>query len=210
MFGRSLAHSIGTGGFRLRSNARARVRTCASSAAAGGTAPVAAGNPFLKAGITSGGLSLMGDLLAQTWSSEAAKRKGLPGKTIDLQRTARMATFGLFLYGPAQHVWYGWLARQFPGASVRSFASKVALNQVALGPAVLSASFAWNLTLTGQADKIVSKIRNDGPATLATGWKFWVPASCINFKLVPLQYQVLYMSACGLLWTAYLSYASNL
>lgn len=40
MFGRSLAHSIGTGGFRLRSNARARVRTCASSAAAGGTAPV--------------------------------------------------------------------------------------------------------------------------------------------------------------------------
>lgn len=33
----------------------------------------AAGNPFLKAGITSGGLSLMGDLLAQTWSSEAAK-----------------------------------------------------------------------------------------------------------------------------------------
>lgn len=53
-----------------------------------------------------------------------SQRKGLPGKTIDLQRTARMATFGLFLYGPAQHVWYGWLARQFPGASVRSFASK--------------------------------------------------------------------------------------
>ena len=48
-----------------------------------------------------------------------------------------------------------------------------------------------------------------GPVPRA-GWKFWVPASCVNFKLIPLHYQVLYMSACGLLWTAYLSYASNM
>ena len=41
------------------------------------------------------------------------------------------------------------------------------------------------------------------------GWKFWVPASCINFWLVPLRYRVLYMSTCGLLWTGYLSYTSN-
>lgn len=63
------------------------------------------------------------------------QRKGLPGKPIDLQRTARMATFGLLLYGPAQHVWYGWLARQFPGASVRSFASKA---RAALKPSKVS------------------------------------------------------------------------
>ena len=41
------------------------------------------------------------------------------------------------------------------------------------------------------------------------GWKFWVPASCMNFWMVPLQYRVLYMSTCGLLWTGYLSYTSN-
>ena len=42
------------------------------------------------------------------------------------------------------------------------------------------------------------------------GWKFWVPAASINFWAVPLQHQVLYMSACSVLWTAYLSYSSNL
>jgi hypothetical protein len=41
------------------------------------------------------------------------------------------------------------------------------------------------------------------------GWKFWVPAASINFCLVPLQRQVLYMSCCGMLWTAYLSYVST-
>ncbi len=41
------------------------------------------------------------------------------------------------------------------------------------------------------------------------GWKFWIPAASINFYCVPLKYQVLYMSACGILWTAYLSMASN-
>lgn len=41
------------------------------------------------------------------------------------------------------------------------------------------------------------------------GWKFWVPAASINFWLVPLRHQVLYMSTCSVLWTAYLSYSSN-
>lgn len=41
------------------------------------------------------------------------------------------------------------------------------------------------------------------------GWKFWVPAASVNFAAVPLQYQIWYMSACGLLWVAYLSYSST-
>jgi hypothetical protein len=44
---------------------------------------------------------------------------------------------------------------------------------------------------------------------LPAGWKFWVPAASVNFYFVPLQQQVLYMSCCGVLWTAYLSYAST-
>lgn len=43
---------------------------------------------------------------------------------------------------------------------------------------------------------------------MVNGWKFWVPAAAINFYAVPLPWQVLYMSTCGVLWTAYLSFAS--
>lgn len=41
------------------------------------------------------------------------------------------------------------------------------------------------------------------------GWKFWIPASALNFYWIPVRQQVLYMSTCSLLWTAYLSYACN-
>ena len=110
----------------------------------------------------------------------------------------------------------------------------MALNQLALAPVVLTTVFAWNLLLTRQADVIPSKIKRDLVPTMingellctwrdgrtgmflsltgvlcCAGWKFWIPASSINFWLIPVRSQVLYMSACGLLWTAYLSYSSN-
>lgn len=37
-----------------------------------------------------------------------------------------------------------------------------------------------------------------------------MPAASVNFWLVPLQQQVLYMSVCSVVWTAYLSFSSNL
>lgn len=49
---------------------------------------------------------------------------------------------------------------------------QVALNQFALGPVVLAASFAWNLVLTKQADKYLSKLRNDGPPSMVNGAGF--------------------------------------
>lgn len=37
-----------------------------------------------------------------------------------------------------------------------------------------------------------------------------MPAASVNFVLIPLPQQVLYMSCCGVLWTGYLSYSSSL
>ena len=76
------------------------------------------------------------------------------------------------------------------------FALQVVLNQIALGPCVLASVFAWNLALTGHPRAIPGKIRRDLPPTIVNGWKFWVPASVINFRVVPLQYQVCTCADC--------------
>ena len=111
---------------------------------------------------------------------------------------------------------------------------QVTLNQVILSPIVLATVFSWNFALTGQTNKIRNKIQADmvptmlngeldsknavfctgrhapeGTQCLLAGWKFWVPAASVNFAAVPLQHQVLYMSVCSVLWTAYLSHSSN-
>jgi len=63
--------------------------------------------------------------------------------------------------------------------------------------------------LGGRLAPLPEKMRADFVPALLTGWKFWVPAASVNFCAVPLRHQVLYMSCCGVLWTAYLSHASG-
>lgn len=66
-----------------------------------------------------------------------------------------------------------------------------------------------SLRLPGRLAPLPEKLRADFVPALLTGWKFWVPAASVNFCAVPLRQQVLYMSCCGVLWTAYLSHASG-
>jgi hypothetical protein len=60
----------------------------------------------------------------------------------------------------------------------------VALNQLLLGPVVVSAVFAWNLSWSGRLKELPNKWRRDTLPTLRKGWAFWVPASSINFACV--------------------------
>ena len=195
---------------------------------AGGSSFRGRWGPVAKAAVTSGSLMACGDALAQAlqrrgvrFDTADARRAAPPagpapaagpagGGGVDLARGGRLFTFGLGFYGPAQHYWYAYLARTFPvAAGTRAFLSKVALNQLALGPVVTSGLFAWNLALQGRRDEVPGKIRNDLLPTLFKGWSFWVPASSVNFYAVPLQHQVLYMSTCGLVWGTILSLASS-
>ncbi|EFJ45923.1 hypothetical protein VOLCADRAFT_118277 [Volvox carteri f. nagariensis] len=164
----------------------------------------------LKAGLTSGALSAVGDLLAQALISQAASREGSPLPAYDPLRTARMAGYGFSWYGPCQYYWYNLLDWLMPVKNTTNFLSKVAANQLILAPITLSTVFSYNLALMGKAEAIPNKIRDDLWPTMQNGWKFWIPAASLNFYCVPLKYQVLYMSACGVLWTAYLSYTSNM
>jgi protein Mpv17 len=163
----------------------------------------------LKAALTSGSLSATGDLLAQFAVSQFSKSAGAQPDAYDPSRTARMFGFGFLLYGPLQFYWYNLLDWLMPLRSVPNFITKVTANQLVLAPITLSTVFTWNLCLTGKQAELEGKLRRDLVPTLLNGWKFWVPAATLNFTVVPLEQQVLYMSCCGVLWTAYLSYASS-
>ncbi|MEW5310735.1 MAG: hypothetical protein WDW38_002503 [Sanguina aurantia] len=178
----------------------------------------------LTAAVTSGSLSATGDLLAQLLlsggvaglggvtvtdkqqqqSSEGAQGTGLDAPAsaslvasgtasqkapYDWTRTARMFGFGCCFYGPYQYYWYNLLDHLMPVKTTLTFLAKVSANQLLLAP-------------------LRDKLTNDLIPTLYNGWKFWIPAASLNFYAIPVQSQVLYMSMCGVLWTAYLSHAS--
>jgi len=178
---------------------------------------------MMKSMVTTAGLGMAGDAIAQLGGRrlkvKELERAGKDASHVphwDMKRFFKMATFGFFYYGPLQGLWYPFLnsalpvnnalsvARKFP-----NFAGKVLLNQLVLGPAVVSVVFAYTMLLDGKPELIASKISKDMLPTLQTGWKFWIPASMINFTVVPLHHQVLYMSTCGVVWNAILSAASG-
>ena len=199
------------------------------------TSGASQGPAIFKAAYTCAGLGVVGDVLAQTITRNAAKKAGFasgagdakknstskssardsPASGYDLVRTARQMAYNFVFYGPAQHFWYAALAAKFPtaaGASLAAnlppFAWKVFLNQAVLGPVVVATFFGWSMTLTGRAKEYPAKMRNDAFPALRRGWAFWVPAASINFALVPLKAQVLYMSCCSIVWNYILSTAA--
>jgi protein Mpv17 len=194
------------------------------------------GPAIFKAAYTCAGLGVVGDVLAQTITRNTAKKAGLaklsagdakkkssakssagdsPAPGYDLVRTARQMAYNFVFYGPAQHFWYAALAAKFPTAAGASLAAnlppfvwKVFLNQAVLGPVVVATFFGWSMTLTGRADEYPAKMRSDAFPALKRGWAFWVPAASVNFALVPLKAQVLYMSCCSIVWNYILSTAA--
>jgi protein Mpv17 len=197
---RSLRHAKKSRGNGKRDVSSSSAANAASSSSPSSPSPSM--NLVLKSALISGSLSLAGDLVAQLLT-------GASSKSYDAARAARMGSFGLVFYGPYQHYWYAALDKAFNAKTTRNFAIKVFLNQAVLAPVVISAVFAWTLGLQNKLDEFPAKCERDFWKTMTTGWKFWVPAASINFYAVPLSSQVMYMSCCGVIWTAYLSYSSS-
>jgi protein Mpv17 len=177
--------------------------------------------PMMKSALTSAGLGIVGDCVAQTLQKRGKpglSQKGEEGSEYDYYRTARQSLFNLTFYGPLQHVWYIFLGKKWPtvpgsmaASNLKPFATKVFLNQAALGPVVVACFFAWSqaLTNTFTVASWTEKVQRDALPTLQKGWAFWVPASAINFAVVPVNRQVLYMSCCSIVWNCILSQAGN-
>lgn len=174
----------------------------------------------LRSAMTAGSLVLVGDTLAQlrgrllvNKTNHENQNSNPENKDImvvnsikhDWLRALRMTTYGFLLYGPGSHAWYELLDRAFAKRSFKNLLVKVILNQIILGPCVIAVVFAWNSLWQGKLKEVPNKYRKDAIPTLVYGWKFWTPASLLNFWAVPLQARVAFMSCCSIFWNFYLS-----
>jgi protein Mpv17 len=123
----------------------------------------------------------------------------------DWQRAARMASYGFLIYGPLSQVWYEVLDHFMPMKNLTNLSLKVVANQVILGPVVITLVFAWNKLWEGRLEQLPELYRTRALQTLLDGWKFWIPASVLNFGVIPLQARVAFMSSCSIFWNFYLS-----
>ena len=133
-------------------------------------------------------------------------------------RTGRFFVLGMGLVGPWCHHWFGFLARQLPSLSASSIVTRVALDQFAFTPIILSTFISSLWTLEGamgdatpeNANKsIVTRLQETLPEVIVANWMVWGPAQLINFRMVPQKYQVLFANMISLVWNAYLSFSTR-
>ncbi|ALC49042.1 CG11077, partial [Drosophila busckii] len=156
----------------------------------------------IKVGLIMGG----GDMIAQF---------GIEKKSFNewnYARTARFGALGLVVVGPALRKWYmtldGMVAKKQPTLQ-RGF-KKMFIDQTLFAPPfTLALSFIIPYMNGDETDKIISRIKEDYFTIMKGGYMLWPLAQIVNFTLVPLQYQVLYVQIIALAWNSFLSMMLN-
>jgi hypothetical protein len=130
----------------------------------------------------------------------------------DFERLTRFMSYG-FLMSPIQFKWYGFLNRTFPVTSARSLLpalQRVAFDQLIFAPFGLTCFFTFmTLTEGGGLPQIKKKFLDVYVPTLRANYILWPAVQMVNFRLMPIQFQIPFVSTVGIAWTAYLSLTNS-
>jgi len=133
-------------------------------------------------------------------------RNGPP--PFDFERLTRFAAYG-FLMAPVQYQWYGFLARSFPllkGHSTIPAMKRVAMDQLVFAPVGLACFFTFMTVAEGGGKRAISrKLQDVYLPALKANYMLWPLVQMLNFRVIPIQFQIPFVSTVGIAWTAYLS-----
>jgi len=130
----------------------------------------------------------------------------------DFQRLTRFMAYGM-LMAPFQFKWFQFLGRAFPitksSATVPAI-KRVAMDQFCFAPVGLLAFFSYMTVTEGGGRKdIMKKLDHVYFPTLKANFILWPAVQLLNFRVMPLQFQLPFASSIGILWGTYLSLTNS-
>ncbi|KAI0995714.1 hypothetical protein K3495_g12467 [Podosphaera aphanis] len=129
-------------------------------------------------------------------------------QAFDFERLTRFMVYG-FMMAPVQFKWFQYLSKAFPITKDNGLASAlkmVIFDQLIFAPAGIATFFTVMTIAEGGGRRAVStKLKEMYIPTLKANYMVWPLVQIINFRLIPLQFQLPFVSSIGIAWTAYLS-----
>jgi len=130
----------------------------------------------------------------------------------DFERLIRFMAYG-FLMAPIQHKWFSFLSSTFPLGKVSGSAQalkRVALDQCVFAPVGLATFFTYMSVAEGGGRRALSrKMRDIYVPALKANYLVWPAVQLLNFRVIPLRFQIPFVSTVGIAWTAYLSLTNS-
>ncbi|RDA83996.1 hypothetical protein CP532_6957, partial [Ophiocordyceps camponoti-leonardi (nom. inval.)] len=126
----------------------------------------------------------------------------------DFERLTRFMAYG-FCVAPLQFKWFRFLERAFPMTKTSAFGpamKRVVFDQFVYAPFGVGLFFVVMTVAEGRGKRAVSnKLRDMYVPTLKANYVVWPAVQIVNFRLMPVQFQLPFVSTIGIAWTAYLS-----
>lgn len=150
--------------------------------------------PLPTKAITSACVASLSDIIAQR----------LVGTQYSLQRTLKMALWGLLIGAPSAHFWHYYLQKWFArkADNFETVIQKVILDQLTFGPAYNLAFMSYTAMVVHKVPPTVFKYKlaQEFPTLQLNGWKVWPLVSLINYRYIPVQFRVLFANVVALFW----------
>ncbi|KAK4134634.1 hypothetical protein BT67DRAFT_496445 [Trichocladium antarcticum] len=133
---------------------------------------------------------------------------GILPPPFDFARLTRFVAYG-FCMAPIQFRWFKFLERSFPITKLSAFGpamKRVAFDQLIFAPFGVACFFtAMTVAEGGGRREVAHKLRDMYVPTLRANYMLWPAVQVVNFRLMPVQFQLPFVSTVGIAWTAYLS-----
>ncbi|PYH63421.1 Mpv17/PMP22 family protein [Aspergillus vadensis CBS 113365] len=130
----------------------------------------------------------------------------------DFERLTRFMSYGFFM-APIQFHWFGFLSRTFPltkrNPSIPAL-KRVCVDQLMFAPFGLACFFSFMTVAEGGGRRALTrKFQDVYLPTLKANFVLWPAVQILNFRVVPIQFQIPFVSSVGIAWTAYLSLTNS-
>ncbi|OJK00400.1 Mpv17/PMP22 family protein [Aspergillus aculeatinus CBS 121060] len=130
----------------------------------------------------------------------------------DFERLTRFMSYGFFM-APVQFHWFGFLSRTFPltkkNPSIPAL-KRVAFDQLMFAPFGLACFFTFMTVAEGGGKRALTrKFQDVYLPTLKANFVLWPAVQILNFRVIPIQFQIPFVSSVGIAWTAYLSLTNS-
>lgn len=147
-------------------------------------------------------ISAFGDVVAQRILESRPQ--------MDYTRNTVVASYGFIETIIEGHLWYGFLERVFGSSmSLRVSLLKATADQCFFSPLEVSSFMVWTHVVERRKSPMREKLVADLPTTLLTSYMFWVPASLVNFYVIPFRLRALYTGCMCVVWDTFMSFASH-
>jgi hypothetical protein len=157
--------------------------------------------------ITSCTIAIIGEIIGSVVKSKISDKEF----TIDYNRLRVFGLYGLLVTGPVLHWWYGLLekiVRNMGYIGHTKTLVKLLLDRVIFGPpfvllTVIFIQYLQNFSI----EKTIKYIQNSYFDVLRINETVWTVAQTMNFEVIPVEFQVLFVNAVSIGWNTYLSLA---